>query len=381
MHHRRLAVAIAGFCTFLELYAPQPLLPLFVRDFAASEAEASLTVSATTLGVALVAPFIGIIADLVGRKRIIVAAMLLIVVPTLGAAAAPTLETLILCRFLQGMLLPPIFAVTIAYIGDEWPPGEIAAATGLYMTGGGIGGFSGRFLAGLVAHDGAWRLAFVVLAAINLVAALAVLVLLPRERRFVAAENLATSIRMMLGHLRNPRLVGTFAAGFGVLFSFVALFTYINFHLAAPPYRLSTSALGSLFFVYLLGIVITPLTAGWSRRFGRLRLALAAIAFWIAGILLTLAPSLVVIIAGLALASASGFTVQTISTAFLAAEAKEGRSSAIGLYVTLYYIGGSVGAVLPGIAWAWGGWPACVGVVAAMVLVIAALLARSWRER
>ena len=37
--------------------------------------------------------------------------------------------------------------------------------------------------------------------------------------------------------------------------------------------------------------------------------------------------------------------------------AKEGRSSAVGLYVTCFYVGGSVGAFLPGLTWATAGWP------------------------
>ena len=56
---RLLMVSIAGFCTFLDLYATQPLLPQLRHIFHASEAAVSLTVTATTLSVALAAPFVG----------------------------------------------------------------------------------------------------------------------------------------------------------------------------------------------------------------------------------------------------------------------------------------------------------------------------------
>ena len=79
---RRLAVALCGFCAFLDLYATQAILPLFAREFRASAAAVSLTVSATTFAVALVAPFVGAIADVLGRKRIIVGATFLLAVPT-----------------------------------------------------------------------------------------------------------------------------------------------------------------------------------------------------------------------------------------------------------------------------------------------------------
>ena len=49
----------------------------------------------------------------------------------------------------------------------------------------------------------------------------------------------------MLRHLRNPKLLATYAVGFGVLFNFIATFTYVSFHLAAPPYNFSSTLLGA----------------------------------------------------------------------------------------------------------------------------------------
>ena len=107
---------------------------------------------------------------------------------------------------------------------------------GIYTSGASLGGFSGRFVTGVLADLIGWRGAYVVLALITLAAACAVAALLPRERHFVRSESLAASLRQMLRHLRNPQLLATYAVGFGTLFNFIATFTYINFVLAAPPY-------------------------------------------------------------------------------------------------------------------------------------------------
>src|SRR5215831_12364732 len=120
---RKIAVATAGFCTFLTLYSPQALLPALAREFGVGAAEISAIMTASTLAIALTAPFTGAVADVLGRKRVIAAAMLAVVVPITGAALAPDVQALIAWRFLQGLLLPPIFAVTVAYIGDEWAAG------------------------------------------------------------------------------------------------------------------------------------------------------------------------------------------------------------------------------------------------------------------
>ena len=154
---RQLAVGLAGYCSFINLYSPQAILPLLSDEFGAGAAEISTIMTASTLAVALTAPFTGTVADVLGRKRVIVAAMLALAVPTVMAALAPSLSALIFWRFVQGLVLPPIFAVTVAYIGDEWPAREATAAAGIYTSGASLGGFSGRFVTGVLADLIGWR--------------------------------------------------------------------------------------------------------------------------------------------------------------------------------------------------------------------------------
>ena len=70
-----MAAVIAGACTFLNVYCTQPLLPLFQQIFHATEVSVSLTVGAVTLAVALMAPITGLLAETVGRKKVIVPAL------------------------------------------------------------------------------------------------------------------------------------------------------------------------------------------------------------------------------------------------------------------------------------------------------------------
>jgi MFS transporter, YNFM family, putative membrane transport protein len=95
--------------------------------------------------------------------------------------------------------------------------------------------------------------------------------------------------------------------------------------------------------------------------------------------LLTLLPSLSAIVLGLAIGAGSGFVCQAVATGFVAVTAREGRSSAVGLYVTCYYIGGSVGGVLPGYAYESYGWAGAVATVLAMLALIAGFVALFWR--
>jgi MFS transporter, YNFM family, putative membrane transport protein len=376
---RKIAVATAGFCAFLNLYSPQALLPALAREFGAGAAEISTIMTASALAIALTAPFTGAIADVLGRKRVITAAMLAVVVPMAGVALAPDVEALIAWRFVQGLLLPPIFAVTVAYIGDEWPPAEVAGVAGIYIAGSSLGGFCGRFLPGLLGDLIGWRGAFLALAALSFLGAITLALLLPPEKGFVRSEGLAASGRQMLQHLRNPQLVATYAIGFGVLFNFIAVFTYVSFHLAAPPYDFSSTLLGAIFVTYLAGTAIVPATGWMMSRLGRRRFILTVLAAWACGALLMLAPPLAAILAGLTLCAMCGMLCQTIATGYVTASAREGRSSAVGLYVTAFYVGGSMGAFLPGLAWEQAGWAGAVAMVLVMLAVMAVVAALAYR--
>jgi predicted MFS family arabinose efflux permease len=377
---RRAAVGIPGFCAFFNLYGPQSLLPSLAREFDASPAEISLTITVTTLAIAISAPFSGAIADILGRKRVIAAAMIVATVPLIMIALAPSLAALIFWRFMLGLALPPIFTVVVAYIGEEWPPAQAMGAMGVYMAATSVGGFAGRLVSGLLADLVGWRTGFLMTAAMTLACGLAVALILPRERHFTRSEGLAVSGRQMLAHLRNPQLLATYAVGFGTLFTFVALFTYVNFLLAAPPYNLPPTLLGAVFVTYLAGAAAVLGLGRAIARFGRRPLVIGAIGLWACGALLTLVPSLPVIVVGLAVAACGGFIVQATSTGYVALTAQSGRTSAIGFYATTYYVGGSIGAVLPGLTWSAGGWPACVAMVLAMQAFMATVIFLFWRR-
>ena len=371
---RRVAVATAGFCTFLHLYGPQALLPELARDFGVGAAEIAAMITASTLAIALTAPFTGAAADVLGRKQLITAAMFAVALPVLIEAFATSTTTLVFWRFVEGLLLPPIFTVMLAYVGDEWPRREVAGVAGLYVSASSFGGFSGRMVPGIVGDLAGWREGFLALAIIGFAGAVIVAWNLPKEKNFRKSEGFLASGRQMLRHFGNLQLMATCAVGFGVLFNFIAIFTYVSFRLAAPPYEFTPTMLGAIFLTYLVGTAVTPWTGRLVVRFGRRAVMIGVIPLWLAGLALLLASPLAVIVLGLCLCAGCGMLCQSTSTAYVTATATTGRSSAIGLYVSSFYIGGSIGGLAAGALWNAAGWWAvvalCMGVVAAMGAII-----------
>jgi predicted MFS family arabinose efflux permease len=377
------AVVLCGVCAFLELYCTQPLLPLLAHVFHASKTGVSLTVSAATLGVAISAPVFGALTERLPRKRVIVASLIGVSLPTLLAATSQSLGALIFWRFLEGITLPGIFAVVVTYIGEEWPADRVALIMSFYVSGTALGGFLGRITSGVLAEVFNWRASFVALGAVSLAGAAAVASWLPRGRLRAPAAPAQDALPFpyqVQELFRRRRLVATFAVGFNVLFSMVGVFTWITFHLSAPPFSLSPTALSSLFFVYLIGLVVTPAAGFLITRIGLRAGVGGAIACAMAGVLLTLAPSLLVVIAGLTLLSTGVFIAQVASQSHLRIAAPPGaRVTAAGLYLTCYYLGGTAAGVVPGMFWALGKWPACVAFIVAMQAVALAIALAGWR--
>jgi predicted MFS family arabinose efflux permease len=374
------ALFVVGFGAFLNFYVTQPLLPQFRQIFRASELLVSLTVSAPVLSVAFAASMVGLLADALGRKRMIVSAMLGLTVFTALTGTSVNLTQLIAWRFCQGLFIPGITAVAMAYISEESPLRSVGSTMATYVTGTVVGGFAGRFMAGLLSAWYGWRTPFVTLGALTCICALVIWWFLPPSTRFVRQRNLAQALRPMRMHLWNPCLLATYAVGFNVLFCMVGTFTYVNFYLADKPFFLGPTALASIFTVYLIGAVIT-LPAGYIMdRIGHRKTLMGAVGISALGMVLTLIHSVPVIIAGLTLEATGVFVCQSASSTHVGRTADQGRSSAAGLYITFYYLGGFAGSILPGFVWKHTGWPGCVAIMLFMQ-TMAILIANKWWQR
>ncbi len=358
-----LTVALVGVFAFIQVYSVQSILPQLQSDLNASVVEIGNAVGMTVLAVALISPFVGMLSDALGRKWLIVTSVFVLVVPTALISHVQTVHGLLILRFLQGLAVPGVSVVVIAYIGEEFRGAAMVRMITVYVAGSVMGGFSGRFLLGHLAEIMPWRTSFDVMAALNLAGMVVIWRGLPTSRHFVANKRFATSMAALARLVRNPSLQTACALGFTVLFAQVGLFTFVNLHLAQAPYYFSSGDLANIFAVYLLGMVVTPLTSGVIPRIGIRNTVLTSVAMSALGVLLTLVSPGWGIVSALAIAACGTFITQSATMSFLAYRITSGRSLASGLYYTAFYCGGFIGAWVCGIAYSLGAWPATVAVL------------------
>lgn len=354
-----ITAAAAGFTAFVNIYALQSLLPILAQVFQADSRQVSMAVSATALAVALSAPFAGWLIRRWNRAQVIKVSVAGLVIAGLNVAAASSLTSLIAWRFVQGLFLPILVAGVLSFMALDFPREQLGRATSNYVTWTIVGGFSGRWVGGLVAGAMGWRWALLVLALLNAAAGLLLLASLRNpESRLPSGPDprpLAALVTLKRSDLRCAYLVG-----FGSLFTLVGLFTYVTFHLSRAPYNLGPEALGRTFCVYLVGITITPMVGRVLGRWGVALTVRRATAAAMLGLILTLLPHLGGVILGLSLACGAAFATQAAVSSFIARLEPEVKAGAAGLYLSFYYFGGSLGALIPSWAWEWAGWPGCV---------------------
>jgi predicted MFS family arabinose efflux permease len=373
-------VWVIGFFAFLNVYSIQAVLPLVMDDFHASPVQAGFTVGATVLGIGLVSPFMGMLSDAFGRKVILCISMFALTLPTALIPLSNGLGTLIALRFIQGLAVPGIVVVLIAYISEEFRAGGVVRMTSTYVGGTVMGGFCGRFITGHAGHLLGWRGAFVTLAIMNFLGALLVVWLLPPSRNFVANRKFSAGLQMLWLHLQNRRLMAACAVGFCVLFSLVGSFTYVNLYLAAEPFGLSAAGLANVFTVYLVGVLVTPLAGRSIERMGFMKSLLAALAISAAGLLVTLLPNLVAVVVGLAVCSTGVFLCQSATISAIAKSVTEGRSLATGIYYMSYYAGGAAASGVAGMAFERWGWHGSVLTITVAQALAAAIVVAVWRS-
>jgi YNFM family putative membrane transporter len=376
LRRTQLALFGAGLATFLLLYSTQALLPALSASLRLTPAQASLTVSAAAIGLALAVIPASALSERYGRTAVMTFSVFAAVALAVVIPFSPDLTVLTTLRALQGVALAGLPATAMAYLAEEVHPSALASAMGLYVAGNSIGGMSGRLISGVVAGSFGWRWGLASVALLSLLCAVAFRVLIPPARYFRPGPvNPAALLRTVGSHLRNPLLGRLFVLGMLFMTVFGAVYTVMGYRLVAAPFDLSQGLASSIFAVYVVGTFASALSARITGRFGRRGTLYLAIGTTSAGLLLTLPNSLATALLGLVLITAGFFTGHCVASASVGRNATHGRAQASALYLAAYYLGNSLGGTFGADAYHAGGWTDTVYVgLAAMALAGAVTL-------
>lgn len=372
-----IAFFAAGFNTFAILYSTQPLMPEFTKDFGVSPTMASLSLSVTTISLAVSMLFFGVLSEVWGRKPVMMASLVAASAMSVLTACSPSFETLLLLRLIQGIALGGLPSIAMAYLGEEMDGGSLGVAMGLYISGNSLGAVFGRILTGMMTDFFSWHVALGTISFISFLACLIFWLSLPPSRHFHPRSPEPRKLLLSFGHhLRDRGMLCLYGIGFLILGSNVALFNYLGYVLTAPPYRLSQTLVGWIFIIYLVGTVSSVWMAKLADTYGRQKILIVALGLTLIGVLITLESNLWVKMLGLPILVFGFFGSHSIASAWVGRRALQDKAQASSLYLFFYYAGSSVAGTAGGVFWSEYGWAGVVSLITGFLL-LALLLAAS----
>lgn len=373
----RLALLFAGIVTFAQLYAPQAVLPQITAEFGITASDASLMVSLGTLGVALASIPWALVADRIGRVRVMIWSVTSATLLGFITVAMPFFEVALALRFLEGVALGGVPAVALAYLNEEIARRAAPLVAGTYVAGNTIGGLSGRIVAAPLGDVLGWRIGLLAVSILAVAATIAFIVVVPTPRGFTppgrGETSFISSVRETLGHVRahvrRPALLGVYAQPLLLMGGFVAMYNFLGFRLLADPYRIPSWLVGLAFLAYLAGSVSSPIAGGLAARFPRKYVLLVCTLIMLAGTAMTLAAPIWLIIAGLIIMTAGFFAAHSVASGIAGSIPNRGRAQSSAIYNFNYYVGSSIFGFVGGLLYVAFGWIGTVAMVAGLIVV------------
>jgi predicted MFS family arabinose efflux permease len=352
-----LLLAVACGAAVANLYYAQPLLSTLAHAFGVSDGTAGLLVTFSQVGYVIGLALLVPLGDLLERRRLITATVLLVVVADGLTAAAPSFGVFAALLLLAGVAatVAQIVVPMASHLARESERGRVV---GTVMSGLLIGILLARTASGLIAAAFGWRTVFVVAAAVMLVLDVALLRALPdveptSELGYGAALRSVLTLVRREPVLRQRMVLGALAFG-----CFSVLWTSLSFLLSAAPFHYGNATIGLFGLAGAAGASIAPL-AGRLHDAGRGRLAATAtilvlLGSW--GLLALGHRSVVVLIAGIIALDlgVQGLHISNQSTIYgLHGEARSRLTTA---YMVAYFLGGAALSAASSEVYAAAGW-------------------------
>lgn len=279
---RPLAVVLGLLTIFgpisMDLYLP--VLPALTAELRSTTSVAQLTITACLLGLAIGQVVAGPLSDRFGRRKPLIIGVIAYTVTSVLCALSPTVETLILARFVQGLAGAVGIVIAQAAGRDVYSGGKLIRYYGRLTVLGGLAAIIGPVIGGQLAAVTDWRGVFLFLAAVGVAILLASLVVfretLPQDRRITG--GLSHTLNDFRRLLADRMFVGAVLI---TGFTYAAIFAYLSgaTYILQGMYGLSPQGYSFAFGLNSLGFVIFGFISGrlaehWSER-GTLALGLA----------------------------------------------------------------------------------------------------------
>lgn len=337
-------VLCATFLAFCALYIPQPLLPTLSTTFSISSTSAAWMISQPLLCLALAPLFVGPLLNRASAQRVLLLSVLSLGALLVACLAADSFLVLLLLRGGQSLMFPLIFTAAVTYCSRAGEQSAVATRVATYIATTIVGGLAGRLLGGFLGEAIGWRETLAVTGVgLLLVAVPIALVVRDSSLAGVSGDRSGTA-----SVLRDPVNQAGFALIAAVFFAFSASLNALPFRLVDIDPAVSPSLISLVYLGYIVGVVIALNLQRIIRRLGgEIRTLGLALVTFVAGLVALSVPHVGWLMVTGFVTCAGMFTMHATLTGFLNSRAGGDTSVVNGLYISIYYMAGSLGSLLP----------------------------------
>jgi MFS family permease len=332
-----------------------PAFPSLRQALNVSAQNLSWLVAVFTLPTVVLGPIIGILADRIGRKKILVPSLLLFGIAGAACAFARDFNLLLLLRFLQGIGAASLLSLSVTLIGDLYTGARRATAMGYNASVSSIGTATYPTIGGALAGIG-WYYPFL-LPLLAIPIGLLVLFFLKNPEP-KGTRNLQEYLRNAFKSLKNRQIVGLFiasAANFVLLYG--AFVTYLP-SLIADAFKAPPFTIGLFLSSVSVAIAFTSSQLGrLTTRFSETILIRASFVFYAVALLtIPFIPSLWLLLIPTTLFGIGlGIGFPSIQTLLVTLAPKEYLATVISVNGTFFGLGQTLGPLLMALAYGIGG--------------------------
>jgi len=352
-----------------------PVVPDITSAFGRPDSAAGLVVAAAALPGVVAAPVIGVLADRVGRRRVLVPCLALFGAMSVVAALAPEYWVLVTARFVMGIGAAGLINLAVVLIGDHWTGAERIRQVGRNAAVLTAGLALLPTISGVLATAGSWRWALAP-SALALVTAFAAWRELDDVRPPHGATTLGDQVRGARVLLGSPVMLATVASGFLIfVMIFGLVLTTLPVHLERE-FGQGAAARGVLLAVPSVSSTLVALNLARLRAAMGLRLLLVAGAalFGLSLVTIGLAAAILAIVLGLLVYGiAEGFTIPSLQEITAARAPASQRGTVLAVWVAAVRAGQAIGPLLFAAVFATVGTGPTLVVGAALALPVLAL--------
>ena len=246
----------------IDMYLPS--IPTLERELSAGAGQAQFTLAAYFIGMAIGQAFYGPLADRFGRKPPLYAGMILFVLGSVACALAPTIESLVVARFVQALGGSAGMVIALAMVRDLFDPKTSARVFSQVVLVMGVAPVLAPLVGGYVLAAAGWRAIFWALAGFGLVclASVALRLLETRPVGSGGPAGIGAALQTYFRLARDARFVGyAFSGGLAA----AGMFAYISGspHVLIDLYGVPPQAYGWIFSANALGLIVASQFNRW----------------------------------------------------------------------------------------------------------------------